>query len=75
MHPSTYLSAACGSASQSDPELDAIRRRLDAHESERKGLPRTRRRDELDRLIAGDLAEMCDWYRRRGAPLGGMRAA
>ncbi len=71
MHPSTYLPAA----SPSEPELDALRKRLEAHESERKHLPPTRRRDELGRLIARDLADICDWYRRRAVGGGGSQAA
>jgi hypothetical protein len=46
-------------------ELQEIQRRLASHESERKRLPPSRRRAELDRLIAADLGDLCEWYRRR----------
>jgi hypothetical protein len=45
--------------------LSEIRRRLAAHEAERASLPPSRRRAELDGIIAGDLADLCEWYRRR----------
>jgi hypothetical protein len=45
--------------------LREIRQRLAAHETERESLPPSRRRAELDGIVARDLADLCEWYRRR----------
>jgi hypothetical protein len=74
--PPSHISATAArqAASNVDESLKDIQQRLADHEAERKALLPSRRRAELDVLIARDLADLCDWYRRR-ATRDGMRAA
>ncbi len=57
--------AAAGVTGIEIHNLSEIRQRLAAHETERASLPPSRRRAELDGIIARDLADLCEWYRRR----------